>query len=140
MDRYKILPHTADGKFQAYGHTLEEAFANAALATASLMWDWSKIEKKVKQSLTVQGRDLEQLLLKFLDEIVYLLETQLFLLGSVDEIKIDQREKEYFLKAIFGGDKLSGKYEIYGDVKAITYNEMKIEKDDHITVQVVVDM
>jgi len=80
------------------------------------------------------------LLLKFLDEIVYLLETQLFLLGSVDEIKIDQREKEYFLKAIFGGDKLSGKYEIYGDVKAITYNEMKIEKDDHITVQVVVDM
>jgi len=40
MERYRILPHTADGKFRAFGATREEAFANAALAAASLMWDW----------------------------------------------------------------------------------------------------
>jgi len=42
MQKYRILPHTADAKFQAFGASLEEAFANAALATASLMWDWGK--------------------------------------------------------------------------------------------------
>ena len=35
MERYKFLAHTADAKFQAFGETLEEAFGNAALATAS---------------------------------------------------------------------------------------------------------
>jgi SHS2 domain-containing protein len=37
MERYRFLRHTADAKFQAFGTTLEEAFINAALATASLM-------------------------------------------------------------------------------------------------------
>jgi SHS2 domain-containing protein len=140
MEKYKILPHTADGKFQAFGQTMEEAFANAALATASLMWDWSKIEKRVKLSVKVHGKDLEQLLSKFLGEIIYLLEIKKFLLSLVSEIKIGQKEEGYFLNALFVGDKLSDQYEIYGNVKAITYNEMKIEKNDHITVQVVVDM
>ena len=34
----------------------------------------------------------------------------------------------------------SDKYEIYGEVKAITYNEMKIEDRNGFMVQVVVDM
>jgi SHS2 domain-containing protein len=140
MKKYKILPHTADGKFQAYGQTMEEAFANAALATASLMWDWSRIEKRVKLSVKVHGKDLEQLLSKFLGEIIYLLETKKFLLSMASEIKIRKKEEKYFLNSFFVGDKLSDQYEIYGNVKAITYNEMKIEKHDHVTVQVVVDM
>jgi SHS2 domain-containing protein len=140
MEKYKILPHTADGKFQAFGQTMEEAFANAALATASLMWDWLRIEKNEKHSVKIRGKDLEQLLLKFLGEIIYLLETKKFLLGLVNEIRIEKKDEKYLLNALFVGDKLSDQYEIYGNVKAITYNEMKIEKNDHVTVQVVVDM
>jgi len=48
MERYRFLEHTADAKFQAFGKTLEEAFSNAALATASLMWDWEEIEQNVE--------------------------------------------------------------------------------------------
>jgi len=70
MERYRFLDHTADAKFQAFGSTLEEAFSNAALATASLMWDWEKIEKKVEHQFEVRGRDLKQLLCSFLEEIV----------------------------------------------------------------------
>jgi SHS2 domain-containing protein len=140
MQRYKILPHTADGKFQAFGQTLEEAFSNAALATASLMWDWSKIERSSSFRVKVQGRDLEQLLLKFLGEIIYLLETRAFLLGTVEEVRLHEGANENRLEALFWGDKMSDKYEIYGDVKAVTYNEMKIERNGQVTVQVVVDM
>jgi SHS2 domain-containing protein len=32
MDRYRLLEHMADGKFQAYGKSMEETFSNAALA------------------------------------------------------------------------------------------------------------
>ena len=140
MERYKFLAHTADAKFQAFGETLEEAFGNAALATASLMWDWQEIEPKVELEVEIKGKDLEQLLSGFLEEIIYLLDSRSFLLSSSDHIRIDKTEGLYRLKALFRGDKYSEKYKIHGDVKAITYNEMEIESKDRFMVQVVVDV
>lgn len=140
MERYKFLSHTADAKFQAFGKTLEEAFANAALALSSLMWNWEKIEKRKEYPVAVQGNDLPQLLNNFLEEIIYLLDTKMFLLSSAGEVKIEKKGSQYLLEALFRGDEYSSKYKIFGEVKAITYNEMKIEKNDHFTLQVVVDI
>lgn len=142
MERYRILPHPADGKFRAFGATGEEAFSNAALAAASLMWDWWSIKNLRSIPVTVHGRDLEQLLYKFLEEILYLLDTQNFLLGSVEDLKIIEAAGGAFrLDSVFWGDEAGGRYEIFGDVKAVTYNEMKIEHGcDGWSVQVVVDM
>lgn len=140
MERYRFLAHTADAKFQAFGGTLEEAFSNAALAVASLMWNWEKVEKKIEHKIDVKGRDLKQLLNRFLEEILYLLETKSFLLCSAEKVKIEKKEREYMLEAVFKGDEYSDKYKIYGDVKAITYNEMEIEDKGRFMVQVVVDI
>ncbi len=140
MKRYRFLEHTADAKFQAFGETLEEAFGNAALATASLMWDWQEIEPKVEFEVEIKGKDLEQLLSSFLEEIIYLLDSRSFLLGSPDHIQIEKTEGLYRLKALFRGDNYSEKYKIHGDVKAITYDEMEIESRDRFMVQVVVDV
>lgn len=139
--RYRILPHTADGKFQAYGRTLEEAFRNAALAMASLMWDWSRIEPRIRREIRVGGNDLEQLLVRFLAEIVYLLDAERFLLGGVPSLEIGADGASGFdLRAVVEGETLSENHEIHGDVKAVTYHELKIEECDGFTVQVVVDM
>jgi len=140
MKRYEFLAHTADAKFQAFGHTLEEAFGNAALATASIMWDWEKVEKKTKRKVKVKGKDLKQLLCSFLEEIIYLLDSELFLLSSVDRVKIGKRGSRYYLEAIFEGDKYTDKYKIFGDVKAVTYNEMEIHENQPVNLQVVVDV
>ncbi len=140
MERYRFLDHTADAKFQAFGNTLEEAFCNAALATASLMWDWERIEKKVELQVEVQGRDLKQLLCSFLEEIVYLLDSRSFLLGVPERVRLDKKGGLFTLKALFKGDEYSEKYEIHGDVKAITYDEMEIVEGDRFMVQVVVDI
>jgi SHS2 domain-containing protein len=140
MKRYEFLAHTADAKFQAFGHTLEEAFGNAALATASLIWDWEKVEKRTKRKVKIEGKDLKQLLCSFLEEIIYLLESEMFLLSSVDRVKIEKKGNRYYLEALFEGDKYSDKYKIFGDVKAITYNEMEIHENEPVTLQVVVDV
>ncbi len=140
MERYRFLEHTADAKFQAFGKTLEDAFSNAALATASLMWDWKTIEQNVEHRVAIEGKDLMQLLCSFLEEIIYLLDSRSFLLGFPEDVKIEKKESIYTLKALFRGDNFSEKYKIHGDVKAITYNEMEIENNDRFMVQVVVDM
>lgn len=139
--KYHFLDHTADAKFQAFGRTLEEAFSNAAMATASLMWDVESVERRVEHRVRVEGRDLEQLLVHFLQEIIYAFETRPFLLGFVEEMKIETVNGDgYRLEAVFVGDDRPSKYTFHGEVKAITYNEMKIEQNDPITIQVVVDI
>lgn len=138
--RYKFLKHTADAKFQAFGNTLEEAFSNAALATVSLMWNSEKIRREIKREVKVEGKDLKQLLCSFLEEILYLLDTERFLLSFVENIKIEKKESKYFLEASFKGDTYSEMYEMDGDVKAITYNEMEIMYNNIVTLQVVVDV
>ena len=138
-NRYVFLEHTADAKFVAFGQTLEQAFANSALAVASLMWDWTNIEKRIEYPVEISGRDIEQLLVGFLEEVLFLLDTQGFLLGWVEEIKI-KKNQDFFLKAVFKGDSIQEKYSTFGDVKAVTYNEMKIIKNHEFSIQVVVDI
>ena len=138
-EKFRFLDHTADAKFQAFGRTIEEAFGNAALATASLMWKPETIKKKVRRPVRVSGRDLEQLLVQFLAEIIYLFETKKFLLGAVESVRIDKNEAGFRLEGVFSGDRSAG-YDLHGEVKAVTYNEMAIEKKDGFTVQVVLDI
>lgn len=141
ISRYRILPHTADGKFQAYGATLGEAFGNAALAMASLMWDWSKVESRSRREIRVGGKDREQLLVRFLNEILYLFDTERFLLGRAASLEIGAGQAGGLeLRAVVEGDVLAQSHEIHGDVKAVTYHDLKIEECGGFTVQVVVDM
>lgn len=140
LRRYKFLEHTADAKFQAFGKTLEEAFSNAALATASLMWDWKTIKKESRRSIEVEGKDLKQLLMAFLEEILFLWDVQGFLLGGIEDLVIHEKEKTFTLRAVLLGDINKGNYAASGDVKAITYNEMEILEKNGFMVQVVVDI
>lgn len=140
MERYRILPHTADGKFQAFGRTLEEAFGNAALALASLMWDWEKIGRRARHFVHVAGIDQEQLLVKFLTEVIYLFEAKRFLLGRVQGLRLRPQFDGVALEALLEGETLTDAHELHGVVKAVTYSDLKIEAGDGFTVQVVVDM
>ena len=163
--KFEILDHTADAKFRAYGRTLEEAAANAALAMVSLMWDYEQVELTSREEVEIKARSFASLMVKFLSEILYLFEVKRFLLGNVEEIKIElpamaeKTEKrgggeeensaggefsdnqDYTLRAILAGDHYSEKYEIISEVKAATYNDFALEKGpDGYRLQMVVDM
>ncbi len=139
-EKFRFLDHTSDAKFQAYGGTLEEAFVNAALAVVSLMWDPAEVERRLDHPLDVRGRDLEQLLVRFLGEIIYIFETRRFLAAGVDDLTIDKENGGFRLRAVFRGDDTPEKYAVFGEVKAVTYNEMRIDTGPPVTVQVVVDI
>ena len=140
MEKYRFFRHTADAKFQAFGKTLEETFGHAALAVASLMWDWDKIVGCIEITVTNEGKDLEQLLVGFLEEILYLLDTRNFVLGSVQDISLEKKDGDWSLYALFRGDWRTEEHEIFGNVKAITYNEIVISDRPPFMVQVVVDI
>lgn len=139
--RYTFLDHTGDAEFQAFGVTLEEAMANAALAVAALMWDWKSVDQTRSRQVRVEGRDLAQLLVGFLEEVLYLFDSEGFLLGAVEDLRLRQEGGRQRLEAVFRGDGLSARYPLHGAVKAVTYNDLKVERGEgRVMLQVVVDV
>jgi len=136
MKQFEFFPHTADMKFRAYGKNLEEQFKNAALALTSIMFDPQKVEKKIEKTISIDGHDGKALLVNFLEELIFLLDSEYFILHSVKAIKIEKNDQLH-LTATFVGDNEEGKYAIESGVKAATYQEMEIT-DEY--VQVVVDI
>lgn len=162
MLKFKILEHTADGKFRAYGNTLEKAFENSAYAMISFMTK-DKIKEKIKKTIKVRGKNKEQLLYNFLEELLFLIDSKNFILSKIKKMKID--EKKLSLDADIVGDNVRNShkirisehpknstkkqksffdvknYEIFGDVKAVTYNSMFIKKQKgRFIIQVVIDL
>jgi len=139
---FVFLDHTADAKFQAFGRTIEEAFAHAAHALLSLMWDRKKVRPLKRVPVRIEGRDEPQLLVGFLEEILFLWDARFFLVGGVEEIRIVPGSPEGVLTAFFAGEKCCQGQTIHGEVKAITYNDMIIEHraDGIVMIQVVVDI
>lgn len=139
-EKYKYLEHTADAKFLAFGSSMEKAFENAALAMFNLMCKTEKIKPEAEKKIFVKGKDLKALLYNWLEELLFLLDSENFLFGKLKNLAISGKEGDYKLAAAVLGDS-ARKYEIFGEVKAVTYNEMLIKKEKgRFAVQVVVDL
>ena len=122
--KYKYLPHTADAKFKAFGKDIDEVFVNSALAMFNILGDTSKVKSKKNKKIKIKSGNYEQLLYDFLEELLFLFETEKLFLHDVKDLKINE---DFSLNATIVGDNL-GNYDLKGDIKAVTYNDMKIRK------------
>lgn len=138
--KYKFFPHTADIKFQAFGESLEEAFENSALALSESIYE-GEVEKNRDYTVQAKGSDLKNLLLNFLEEFLVLFDSENFVLSKVQNLEIEKSGDKYEIKSDLLGDD-TRKYEISEHVKAITYNEMIVEKSKEKSwkTQVVLDV
>jgi len=136
MKKFKFLEHTADMKFQAYGKSLEEAFSNSALALKETIAEKIKIKEKIKKKIKINAKDNEGLLYRFLEQFLFLLDSENFLFSKIKKIKI----KDNKLEAEVYGDNASN-YKFTNTVKAVTYNQMFVRKQGNkFIIQVVLDV
>ena len=119
----------ADTAFEAEGKTLDELFSSAALATTNVMVrNLESVQTKIKREFAIQAEDLEQLLYKFLQEIIYYKDAQL-LLFSRYEVKVESSEGQHRVKAKFYGEKLDmKKHDLIVDVKAVTMHRFEVKQ------------
>ena len=138
MQKYQFLEHTADVKFQAFGTSLAEAFVNAALATTRVMTE-DVVAQKEKKDIHLEAEKKESLLYDFLEELVFFVDTEGFLVGDV-KLRLEKKEGKYHLEATLLGDSAEH-YEIATHIKSPTYHEMFIKVEQNkVVVQVVLDI
>ena len=107
MKKFKFLDiTTADVAFEAYGKSLNDLFANSALAMFEVMVNTKQIKQKVENKTEVNGNDLESLMFNWLNKLLFFNGAE-NLAFSRFEVKID--EEKLKLKAKIFGEKIDTK-------------------------------
>lgn len=123
---YEILEHTADEKFRAEGEKLEKAFSEAVKA-------FSEIVKgdtgEAKHGIEIESENTEALLFDFLDKLIFLQDTEGVAVSHAEHLEIQEKEDAYKLEAEIMTDPITPGMN-YTDIKAPTYNEMKVGYED----------
>ena len=119
--KFEFLEHTADIKFRAYALTLDKLFENCALAVTAYLLHGKKPKPKTGKVINVRGNDIQSLLYNFIEEILFLLETENFIISKLEVQMMGNN-----LRAELFGDKAKD-YEMK-EIKAPTYAEMLIKK------------
>ncbi len=136
--KFEFIEHTADSKFKAHGKTITEAFENAALALFETMTDTSQIDLKTTEFINLETNNLEELLYNWLSELVYLFSAKNIVFSDF-KVKIN-KNKKYRLKGKVKGEKIDlSKHKFNTEVKAVTYHDLDIKKNDEYIAQVLLD-
>ena len=126
---FRFLDHMSDVYVEAYGDTLEEAYAQAGLALfRTLIPEADGVEREME--VKVQGEDLQQLLYNWLEELLIRFELEGIVGTEIEVKKIEKTDTGYLLEAVVKGVNYDpGKHRTGTAVKAPTYALMEIDTE-----------
>ncbi|MDI6821059.1 MAG: archease [Patescibacteria group bacterium] len=136
MRPYKVLSHTADVKLQVFGHTKEELFQNAVLALNLILLGEEQKKKFIPQGyekIVVQSKDLNLLLVGFLNEILTRSEINKKVYERIKFLKFSKNDLE---AQIFGRNIEKFKK----DIKAVTYHKTEINENKRGIFEVILTL
>ena len=121
-NKYKILPHPADIRVQAFGKTKEELFLNAMKGMTAVLQPKIRSTKHEIRNIKVKSVDLNALLVDFLSEVLYLIQTNKEVYNNIKFSHFEDNKLE--------GELFGNKVESFGeDIKGVTYHGLKITQN-----------
>ncbi len=127
MRPFETFEHTADIGLVARGRTLEEVFTHAAEGLVDIMVDPEGLHETTRLEVTVSAPDREALLVAWLNELLYLLDTRGLLPRQCRIIHLT----ETGLTAEIAGEAIDPqRHRIRRMVKAATYHGLHLARED----------
>jgi len=135
MKKFEILEHKADLKIRVFGKTKEELFENAMIGMfEAAKYETTKRLTTKRLTTKIKSVDLLSLLVDFLSEILYLVETKKLVFEKVEFKKFKENE----IDAILIGRPLK---RIGVHIKGITYHDLKIlQKNGNFKAEILFDI
>lgn len=138
MPRYELIPHTADIGVRVYGANLKELFENAAFAMFDIIADLDGLKGTATQDIKVKAPNSEELLVAWLDELLYNFYTKQVIFY---DFNITEITGEALAGKAHGRHIGENKNRLKTEIKAVTYHELKIEEAKGIyTVTIIFDV
>ena len=135
---YEFIEHTADLGFKAYGATLEELFGHSAEAFFEALVALDSVKETIERSIEVEADALDNLMVSWLAELLYLFDTERLLFKTFHVKRI----KDNHLEANVRGEVLDpARHEIKTGIKAVTYHGLYVkEREGGWEARVILDI
>jgi SHS2 domain-containing protein len=127
MKKYETFDHTADLGIRIFGRTYEEVMTNAAYALFDLLTDLDRVQETFSYAIHVVAAEREDLLIRWLSELLFLCESRGYLFKSFQFSHLDQTS----LQAVAHGETFdSSRHEFKREIKAVTYHQAAVREND----------
>jgi SHS2 domain-containing protein len=136
--KYEYIDHTGDLGFKAYGTTREALFSHAAEAFFQAIISLETIQQKEERLIEVGAAALDELMVGWLSELLFLFDTEHLLLRRFEITNM----KDCGLKARVRGEVMDPtRHEIKTGIKAVTYHQLYVKQRGGIwEAQVILDI
>ncbi len=124
---FEEVEHTADKALRVYGHNLQELIENACRGTIWLLVDNTALVATQSVNLHVEAAGPEQLIVRLLKELLYLVDDRQAVPVGVDAVQLDERQMQAACGV--GVVPLSeARPYLRSAIKAVTYHDLHITR------------
>ncbi len=136
-----FFDHTGDVGVRLDGGSLDELFREAALAFTGTVTDRTAVAAETSQRVVLASGGLEDLLVDWLDELVYWFEVQNLLVGDAG-VRVHETSSGWSLEGEIRGETFDPRrHPIKVLIKGITYHQLAIRRNgDRWVTSVVFDI
>ena len=123
---FQFIDHTADVGMLVKADTLEGMFETAALGFTELITRVDSLKCLIQRQFKLQEEDIETLLVSWLQELLYLLDTEDLIFG-----RFQVNLKDLALEATAWGEVFDpAMHTMKTEIKAVTYHQLEVVEDD----------
>jgi protein archease len=138
MKKYEQIEHTADIGIRAFGGDLVELFTNAAGGMLELAFETESVSETETVKIELAGADIEELLVSWLQEILYYFEVKKII---PKKATVDMIEGNKLSAKVIGEKFNQDKHVAKREIKAVAYHMLKIEESNGVySVQIIFDI
>lgn len=128
MGSFELIEHTADIGIRVFGKNKKDLFKSAACALFSLLVDHQP-QPKQKKTISLEADSLDELLVVWLNELIFLFATQNFVPATYLFRIISKKGVKKLTVQIKGRQINSFTNKIKMEIKAATYHNLKVYKN-----------
>ena len=123
---YRITEHTADLGLEFRGKNPGALFERAGAALMDCLTDRRSLSVREYREFSAEGGDLEEVLVNFLRELLYLVNGRGFLIQRIVIDQLDERR----VSGRAGGEPFDARRHVFTkEIKAVTYHGARITED-----------
>ncbi len=123
---YRFVEHTADVGVELEASSYEGLLSEGLLALTDTLTEVERVSLEIELSVDLSAPSREDLLVGWLNELVYLFDSKSVLLRQSD-IGVGKEGGEWRLRATVGGERYDpGRHRIKTLIKAVTYHQLAV--------------
>ena len=128
---WTLIEHTADVGLELRAATIDELFVDAAAGLVDVITDAASVEPHAERAVEVEAAALDLLLVAWLEELLYRFDVDGELYARGAARVVEGASGAWSVQARLAGERFdSARHPLKVQVKAITYHELEVARDE----------